>query len=702
MSSVPRLMRRSVVPVICLVLSLVFAGVAAATLLVPLHDEELVETSPFIVRGRVVHMESDRGPEGKIVTRITLAVGETVKGNMAADTIVVTQPGGQVGDRGVYISGSPEFAVDEPVLVFLRRVRDGSLRVNSLALGKYGIEDDGRGGLRAVRRVPTIDARDLDGFLARLRGLSRTAPEDTYTPPATDRQSAAGTGGPVTARYTLLGPPQQRAARWFEPDRGEPVRLRLVNGDAGLGVGKTAELVAEALAAWTDVPTASLTLERTRGGSAARSVAGGVCDDASTIQFNDPFDEIPDLRGCRGVLAVGGFCTVRETARVNGRTFLRISEGDATVNDGLGSCLCEERPGRCEADILETVAHEVGHVIGLGHSSERAGESQRLLREALMYAFAHHDGRGAALNADDIAGLERLYPAVPDADGDGVPDRRDRCPATPAALEVDVQGCACFEAGSRGCDDGHRCTEDRCSLETGACINQAVDCRDGEPCTVDSCDPATGLCINELKGDSDGDGLCDPIDNCPLQPDADPTDRDGNGVGDVCECGDAFPGRCVPGRGKKKRRCIVEWLPTPLPPLNRRGFPAARMRCTDGDSTCDQDDVPGQCTFGVALCINNEDPRLPQCRPSLLRTLQVRSPRLTRPRDTADSVNASSLSRAIDVSEQELNLCSARLPIVVPTRGQKGGAKRLEVRATTRRGRRGKARLKLTCLPAAQ
>lgn len=701
-SMLRRVRLRAAVACMVLGLAVVAGDLAWATLLVPLSDEDLVETSPFIVLGRVLHIESVERPGRQIVTRITLAVDDTVKGRFAADTIVVTQPGGQVGNRAVYIHGAPEFAVDEQVLLFLRRARDGTLRVNSLALGKYGIADDGRNGRRAVRRVPTTDARDLDDFLVTLRGLRGDAPAETYTPPVADGQSDGRSGSPVTARFTLLGPPQQFAARWFEPDQGQPVLLGLVNSDAALGTARTAAVIAEALGAWTNVSTASLILENAGSTSRARSVAGGVCDDQSKIQFNDPFDEIPNLTGCRGVLAVGGFCTVTETRRVNGRTFLRISEGDATVNDEVGSCLCRENPGRCVSDLVETVAHEVGHVIGLGHSSERANEGDQLLREALMYAFAHHDGRGAALNADDIEGIEMLYPVdiVSDKDKDGVPDGRDRCPWTPPTLVVDGEGCACTEAGSRGCDDGDPCTDDQCDMTNGACIHRSVDCSDGEPCTVDHCEAATGICVNDLKGDSDGDGLCDPIDNCPLQPDADPTDLDGNGVGDVCECGDTFPGRCVPGRGKNKRRCIVEWMATPPPPLNKHGFPSTRMRCTDGDPICDDDDVPGQCTFRVALCINSEDPRLPECEPVALRRLRLKSPKPRRPRDGADSINATSLTRAIDLGEQVLNLCSARLPIVVPTRGERAGSKRLRVWATTQHGKRGKAKLKLTCVPA--
>jgi len=47
-------------------------------------------------------------------------------------------------------------------------------------------------------------------------------------------------------------------------------------------------------------------------------------------------------------------------------------------------------------------AHELGHTLGLGHSQNR---------DALMYANAHDDGRGARLTDDDRAAIAQLYGA---------------------------------------------------------------------------------------------------------------------------------------------------------------------------------------------------------------------------------------------------------------------------------------------------
>jgi hypothetical protein len=43
----------------------------------------------------------------------------------------------------------------------------------------------------------------------------------------------------------------------------------------------------------------------------------------------------------------------------------------------------------------------------------------------------------------------------------------------------------------------------------------SADCDDLNPCTSDSCQPSSGICKHVPLPDSDGDGICDPQDNCP-------------------------------------------------------------------------------------------------------------------------------------------------------------------------------------------
>ena len=78
------------------------------------------------------------------------------------------------------------------------------------------------------------------------------------------------------------------------------------------------------------------------------------------------------------------------------------------------------------------------------------------------------------------------------------------------------------------------------------CDGACRDAPDGTPCRpagVTGCFTCQqGICADTVAPDGDGDGVCDPDDDCPA--DADPTqhDADGDGIGDAC---DPFDGPLV-------------------------------------------------------------------------------------------------------------------------------------------------------------
>src|SRR5262249_14403524 len=128
------------------------------------------------------------------------------------------------------------------------------------------------------------------------------------------------------------------------------------------------------------------------------------CDGLSQIVFNDPFKEMPKPVACSGVLALGGYCTSTASMELDGQTFFRITEGNITFNQGFASCSFWN-----VTNLGEVATHELGHTIGIGHSSE-SDDAPPDLKDATMYYRAHFDGRGASLRADDIAAVRTLYP----------------------------------------------------------------------------------------------------------------------------------------------------------------------------------------------------------------------------------------------------------------------------------------------------
>ena len=119
---------------------------------------------------------------------------------------------------------------------------------------------------------------------------------------------------------------------------------------------------------------------------------------------------------------------------------------------------------------------------------------------------------------------------TPDADGDGVNDKKDQCPGTPAGVVVDAAGCP-VDDDKDGVPNG----PDQCAgTPAGAKV-------DGKGCPMDS----------------DGDGVFDGLDKCEGTPsgatvDASgcPTDSDGDKVWDgIDQCPNTPMGALVDAKG---------------------------------------------------------------------------------------------------------------------------------------------------------
>ena len=109
--------------------------------------------------------------------------------------------------------------------------------------------------------------------------------------------------------------------------------------------------------------------------------------------------------------------------------------------------------------------------------------------------------RGTNLVRDNFIkgtiGLEFAFGKTKDSDMDGVSDKKDKCPNTPAGVAVDEDGCPLDSDG------------------------------DGVPDYLDDCPTVPGL--TSLKGcpDADGDGVADKDDKCPDTPKGVKVDKDG-------------------------------------------------------------------------------------------------------------------------------------------------------------------------------
>lgn len=147
-----------------------------------------------------------------------------------------------------------------------------------------------------------------------------------------------------------------------------------------------------------------------------------------------------------------------------------------------------------------------------------------------------------------------------DGDGDGVPDRVDKCPDTMKLCRVGADGCPVDSDGDGVCDGLDRCP----STPRGATVD-AKGCpidSDGDQVWdgLDQCPDTPADCTADAAGcpvDSDGDGVCDNRDTCPgtsqgctVDAKGCPVDSDGDGVCDgLDKCANTSSGARVDSEG---------------------------------------------------------------------------------------------------------------------------------------------------------
>jgi hypothetical protein len=158
---------------------------------------------------------------------------------------------------------------------------------------------------------------------------------------------------------------------------------------------------------WTGVTGSTIVMQDGGDTTAACFQKDGV----SAVSHGDVCNQFPDFDPvtCSGVLAVTGAANFSlQSKAVNGTGFFRFLEEDIVINSDT-DCFFSD-PG----NYGEVVGHEMGHVIGLGHS---CGDlftpdcsTSPLADAALMNAFAHGDGRGPTPQEGDINGARKIYP----------------------------------------------------------------------------------------------------------------------------------------------------------------------------------------------------------------------------------------------------------------------------------------------------
>lgn len=84
--------------------------------------KNLSEGADIILTGKVITQNSAWDKEGsRIFTNVVIQAEEYIKGDFTEKTIVLTTPGGEVGEIGELYSHVPRFSTNEDVLLFLKK-----------------------------------------------------------------------------------------------------------------------------------------------------------------------------------------------------------------------------------------------------------------------------------------------------------------------------------------------------------------------------------------------------------------------------------------------------------------------------------------------------------------------------------------------------------------------------------------------------
>ncbi|MEE8583965.1 MAG: matrixin family metalloprotease, partial [Acidobacteriota bacterium] len=390
-----------------LLFGLVAASSIQATSFVMMSDEDLADQADTIAVVQVTGLQAPT-PGGRLETLYTARVLRWLKNGAARASISFAVPGGVRPDgSGLNIDAAPVFRTGQQAILFLKSRPDGSFAILHLMLGAFQRHDfqglslalrdltgavpfrpSGGSGGAAVQRP-----RDLAAFadwLAR-RAQGQQSPQDYFL----DLDMAEAER---SFRFVLSKSGSGNPIRWFDFDSGGSVSWRAhEDGQSDMSGGGFAEFQ-QAQAAWNGVAGGDVDY-RYAGTTTSSSEFNGT-DGVNAILFDDPNGSIAGSFDCTsgGTLAVGGSYFTGSTQAFIGDNYHRSVEGEVITQDGAG-CFFD---GNGRQNGAEVFAHELGHTLGLAHSTEP---------NALMRSSAYGDGRGASLASDDSDAILFLYSA---------------------------------------------------------------------------------------------------------------------------------------------------------------------------------------------------------------------------------------------------------------------------------------------------
>lgn len=135
--------------------ALIVAAPVQAMVAKPADLRTLVRAARAIVHGRVVATEVRASQRTRVETHVTIDASAYLKGNLG-DRVTLVVPGGTIGRYRTVVSGAPQFAVGDEVVLFLAARAPALPYLVRLGEGVFRVQRDARTGERLVARHPIV------------------------------------------------------------------------------------------------------------------------------------------------------------------------------------------------------------------------------------------------------------------------------------------------------------------------------------------------------------------------------------------------------------------------------------------------------------------------------------------------------------------------------------------------------------------
>ena len=142
---------------VMILLMLIFSNTKNIAQVETTNLQKLTESSEIILLGKVTDTQSEWNENrDRIYTKVRIKADEFIKGNNSSADIIITIPGGEVGDVGELYSDLPTFELKEEVLLFANRDNENNYVINNGLEGKYNISNDEKAGIKMNGKLTSI------------------------------------------------------------------------------------------------------------------------------------------------------------------------------------------------------------------------------------------------------------------------------------------------------------------------------------------------------------------------------------------------------------------------------------------------------------------------------------------------------------------------------------------------------------------